>query len=677
MKRGREDGGGGPGAAKRPAAGPSAVGGKLTTNDALSYLRDVKERFKDQKLIYDTFLDIMKKFKAQDINTEGVIHRVKVLFKGHRELILGFNTFLPPGFEIDCPEEEEPKPPKQPVEFDQAISYVNKIKTRFSRDERVYKAFLEILNMYRKGQKSISQVYDEVALLFQSHTDLLEEFTYFLPDSTAPANQRAAERAAAAKNKGARGSQGKGRSGVAAGMAGRGADKAADKKNIKSATLAKELQFFERVKARLRNKDAYQEFLKCLNIFSQDIISKMELQGLVYDILGRFPDLLMGFNDLMARCESLDMEVDTKIGQGGKLSAKDISKMKAMSAREKYLTRPISELDLSMCERCTTSYRLLPKGYPRAICSGRTDLNQEVLNDNWVSVTSGSEDYSFNHMRKNQYEEALFRCEDDRFELELTVECNASAIRVMKPLAEHLNAMTPEKKLAFKLEENTLSPIHLRCVEKIYGDHGIDVVDLLKKNPAVAIPVVLARLQQKDDEWRKVQEDMNGVWTEVYQKNFHKSLDHRSFYFKQMDKKALSTKAMLAEIKETADKRKAGDDGLLSVSSVMRQPAIPDMSFSYDDRAVHDDMYAIIKHAAEEMLSGDQAARVMAFWRNYLEPFFGICDRPAEDKPAVLVMPKKEGASKGKGKDKAVEDEGGEEEKGSDEGEEGEEEKDK
>ena len=36
--------------------------------------------------------------------------------------------------------------------------------------------------MYRKNLKSISQVYDEVAALFKSHTDLLEEFTYFLPD---------------------------------------------------------------------------------------------------------------------------------------------------------------------------------------------------------------------------------------------------------------------------------------------------------------------------------------------------------------------------------------------------------------------------------------------------------------------------------------------------------------
>ena len=33
---------------------------------------------------------------------------------------------------------------------------------RFSQDERVYKAFLEILNMYRKGQKTINDVYAEV-----------------------------------------------------------------------------------------------------------------------------------------------------------------------------------------------------------------------------------------------------------------------------------------------------------------------------------------------------------------------------------------------------------------------------------------------------------------------------------------------------------------------------------
>ena len=61
------------------------------------------------------------------INTVGVIARVKELFKGHRNLILGFNTFLPKDYEITLPLEEELAPKKHLVEFNQAINYVNKI----------------------------------------------------------------------------------------------------------------------------------------------------------------------------------------------------------------------------------------------------------------------------------------------------------------------------------------------------------------------------------------------------------------------------------------------------------------------------------------------------------------------------------------------------------------------
>lgn len=35
------------------------------------------------------------------IDTPGVISRVSNLFKGHPDLIVGFNTFLPPGFKIE------------------------------------------------------------------------------------------------------------------------------------------------------------------------------------------------------------------------------------------------------------------------------------------------------------------------------------------------------------------------------------------------------------------------------------------------------------------------------------------------------------------------------------------------------------------------------------------------
>lgn len=46
-------------------------------------------------------------------------------------------------------------------------------------------------------------------------------------------------------------------------------------------------------------------------------------------------------------------------------------------------------------QRSTTSYVKLPGNYPKLRCSGRNADLDGLLNDIWVSVTSGSEDYSF------------------------------------------------------------------------------------------------------------------------------------------------------------------------------------------------------------------------------------------------------------------------------------------
>lgn len=67
-------------------------------------------------------------------------------------------------------------------------------------------------------------------------------------------------------------------------------------------------------------------------------------------------------------------------------------------------------------------------------------------------------------------------------------------------------------------------------------------MDVLKKNAHLALPVILTRLKQKQEEWARCRSDFNKVWAEIYSKNYHKSLDHRSFYFKQQDTKSLSTK---------------------------------------------------------------------------------------------------------------------------------------
>lgn len=84
---------------------PQAISGqnfpRLKVEDALSYLDQVKYKFGNQPQVYNDFLDIMKEFKSQSIDTPGVIQRVSNLFKGHPELIVGFNTFLPPGYKIE------------------------------------------------------------------------------------------------------------------------------------------------------------------------------------------------------------------------------------------------------------------------------------------------------------------------------------------------------------------------------------------------------------------------------------------------------------------------------------------------------------------------------------------------------------------------------------------------
>jgi paired amphipathic helix protein Sin3a len=74
----------------------------ISSKDALSYLDQVKVQFADHPDVYNRFLDIMKDFKSGAIDTPGVIERVSTLFAGHPNLIQGFNTFLPPGYKIEC-----------------------------------------------------------------------------------------------------------------------------------------------------------------------------------------------------------------------------------------------------------------------------------------------------------------------------------------------------------------------------------------------------------------------------------------------------------------------------------------------------------------------------------------------------------------------------------------------
>ena len=99
-------------------------------NDALSYLDQVKVRFVQQPDVYNQFLDIMKDFKSQAIDTPGVIDRVSSLFAGHPELIQGFNTFLPPGYRIECGTIDDPNAIRVTTPMGTTVSQMPSVQNR-------------------------------------------------------------------------------------------------------------------------------------------------------------------------------------------------------------------------------------------------------------------------------------------------------------------------------------------------------------------------------------------------------------------------------------------------------------------------------------------------------------------------------------------------------------------
>lgn len=68
----------------------------------------------------------------------------------------------------------------------------------------------------------------------------------------------------------------------------------------------------------------------------------------------------------------------------------------------------------------------------------------------------------------------------------------------------HGDPLWRQARYQFKMDRRVLSPVQLAAITRIYGEHGAEILELLRKNPCKTVPVILARLRQKDIEWRVV-----------------------------------------------------------------------------------------------------------------------------------------------------------------------------
>ncbi|RMY87163.1 hypothetical protein D0862_10751 [Hortaea werneckii] len=582
---------------------------------------------------------------------------------------------------------------RPPVEFNHAISYVNKIKNRFSQHPDIYKQFLEILQTYQRESKPIQDVYGQVTRLFNTAPDLLEDFKQFLPESAAAA--KAAERGRIAAEEGAMLSnlrhgandvygtgspvmsreaggahmgtpghgQGRGlppvgnfaptpmgkgekkrknqeRQGTVESVAGPSAAKAppqmggpANKRqkqtanqNVNgradqgvlqavspslvpalpvpiapttSAATSEEMSFFDRAKKVISNKNTMNEFLKLCNLFSQDLIDGTTLVHRAKSFIGGNPDLMKWFSDFVGFSEQ-DVLIENK-------------------ARI-----PPGRISLSNCRGLGPSYRLLPKRERVKPCSGRDELCNAVLNDEWAShPTWASEDSGFIAHRKNVHEEGLHRIEEERHDYDYNIEACARTIQLLEPIAQQLRRLSEGEQRTYQLPQGLggqSETIYKRIIMKIYGrEKGADVVNQLHNSPYQVIPVLLNRLKERLETWKMAQREWEKVWREQTQRMFWRSLDHQAVGNAKNDKRQFQTKTLQTEVavrhEEMRRRERAGETGL------MRREAQLSLEV-HDLDVVVDAAYLLLQYTHNNLET--EHPRLAGFVGEFVPLFFGL-----------------------------------------------------
>ncbi|KAK2087202.1 Paired amphipathic helix protein Sin3b [Saguinus oedipus] len=313
-----------------------------------------------------------------------------------------------------------------------------------------------------------------------------------------------------------------------------------------------------KVRRVLKSQEVYENFLRCIALFNQELVSGSELLQLVSPFLGKFPELFAQFKSF--------------------LGVKELSFVPPMSDRS---GDGISqEIDYASCKRIGSSYWALPKTYQQPKCSRRMAICKE--------------DSIFVSSKKTPYEEQLHHCEDEHFELDVVLETNLATIRVLESVQKKLSRMAPEDQEKFRLDDSlggTSEVIQRRAIHHIYGDKAPEIIESLKKNPVTAVPVVLKRLKAKEEEWWEAQQGFSKIWQEQYEKVYLKSLDHQAVNFKQNDTKALRSKRTLNKIESVHGEHQEQHSEARSAPC-----SEPHLIFVYEDRQILEDAAALISY---------------------------------------------------------------------------------
>ena len=255
-------------------------------------------------------------------------------------------------------------------------------------------------------------------------------------------------------------------------------------------------------------------------------------------------------------------------------------------------------------------------------CSGRDELCNAVLNDEWAShPTWASEDSGFIAHKKNVHEEGLHRIEEERHDYDFNIESCSRTIQLLEPLAQSLRRLSEPEQLAFKLPPGLggqSETIYRRVIMKLYGrEKGQEVIQQLHLRPYQVIPVLLNRLKERLETWKLAQREWEKVWREQTQRMFWKSLDHQFVNTRASDKRAVQLKVLQTEIQMKHEEMKREDK---QVPGVMHKPQL---EYLLEDTDVIMDLSHLLLVQIDQTMSTD-TPRLLPFVKEFIPLFFGL-----------------------------------------------------
>ena len=365
-----------------------------------------------------------------------------------------------------------------------------------------------------------------------------------------------------------------------------------------------QIAFFDRVRKFIADKKTYNEFLKLCNLFTQDILDKNNLVHKAHNFIGGNLDLMNYFKNFV-RYDGRDEIIDN---------------------RPKI---PGDKVVLSNCRGLGPSYRMLPKRERLRVCSGRDEMCQKVLNDEWVShPTWASEDSGFIAHRKNIFEESLHRIEEERHDYDINIEACSRTIQLLEPIAQQLSMMSIDERSTFVLPRGIggqSETIYQRVIKKIYDrERGCKVIDDMFRRPDAVVPVLLGRLKMKCEEWKASQREWEKVWREQTNKIFWKSLDHQGIIGKAADKRQFQAKNLQTEIHVKWEEQRR--------QRIAPWNSAPNYQYKLDFsdlEVVHDACHIILTQLQYNPVGNEtDKTRLETFIKTFIPTFFGI-DRDA------------------------------------------------